>query len=221
MIVRLFSVFDPCVGNYHIIWIVIFIVFILSLLGYNYVGGGVEILWLEFIIIFKKTLKDVVYPFWKGLRGFGVGLFLFIFYNNFVGLFSYIFRRTSHVIVTLGMGLVLWGSCFLIGWFKNFKIRLAHLVPEGSPIVLAPLLVGIEGVRHLIRPITLSVRLGANIIAGHLIIRLISWLREMRLMGRLFSVILQLIILVLELAVSIIQGLVFSILFLLYAVEYH
>ncbi|CAL1285002.1 unnamed protein product, partial [Larinioides sclopetarius] len=55
---------------------------------------------------------------------------------------------------------------------KNFKNSAAHLVPEGRPIYLSPLIVIIERISHLIRPFTLSIRLAANIIAGHLIISL-------------------------------------------------
>merc|ERR1711971_663797 len=58
--------------------------------------------------------------------------------------------------------------------FKAIKRFLAHLVPSGTPDVLIPLIVMIELVRNFIRPITLSVRLAANIVAGHLLIRLLN-----------------------------------------------
>nr|ABY71749.1 secretory protein [Chilobrachys guangxiensis] len=79
-----------------------------------------------------------------------------------------------------------------------FRERSAHLVPEGAPLILAPFIVLIERVRHLIRPITLSVRLAANMIAGHLIIGLIASIREVSFGVFWVSVFFQGVILVLE-----------------------
>jgi len=89
-------------------------------------------------------------------------------------------------------------------------------VPEGRPIFLSPLLVIIERIRHIIRPFTLSIRLAANIIAGHLIIGLLARIREINFYRFFISVFMQRVILVLEFGVAIIQGFVFSILLLLY-----
>ncbi|TDJ92027.1 hypothetical protein E1923_29335 [Klebsiella pneumoniae] len=78
-----------------------------------------------------------------------------------------------------------------------------------------------ERVSHLIRPFTLSIRLAANIIAGHLIIGLLSRIRIIRIFGFFSSLLLQNILFVLEFGVSVIQGFVFRILLLLYALEYY
>jgi len=109
----------------------------------------------------------------------------------------------------------------LIGWFKNFKNRAAHLVPEGSPLYLAPLIVIIEIISHLIRPFTLAIRLAANMMAGHLIISLLSRISILSFFGFINSFLFQRALLVLEFGVSVIQGFVFSILLLLYALEYY
>ncbi|RDU34629.1 hypothetical protein DRW41_22470 [Neobacillus piezotolerans] len=79
----------------------------------------------------------------------------------------------------------------------------------------------IERVRHLIRPFTLSIRLAANIIAGHLIIGLLSRIRIISVFGFFGSLLLQNMLFVLEFGVRIIQGFVFRILLLLYALEYY
>lgn len=108
-----------------------------------------------------------------------------------------------------------------MGFITNFTKSCAHLVPEGSPLVLSPFIVLIERVRHLIRPFTLSVRLAANIMAGHLIIGLLSRIRLFRIFGFIGSLFLQNVLLILEFGVSVIQGFVFRILVLLYALEYY
>merc|ERR1712018_600140 len=99
----------------------------------------------------------------------------------------------------------------------DLRAFLAHLVPLGTPIVLIPLIVLIEIVRNIIRPITLSVRLAANIVAGHLLITLVT----SGLPGtRLISLIVILIpLFVLETAVALIQSYVFITLSSLYIGE--
>lgn len=169
----------------------------------------------------RKVFHEVSYPNYIALNFVCVITFLYLILRNLIGLFPFIFTRTAHPYVTLGIGLVIWMSFFLIGWRKRFKISAAHLVPNGSPLVLAPLIVLIERVSHLIRPFTLSVRLAANIIAGHLIIGLLSRIRNIRLFGFTMSLIFQRLLLVLEFGVAIIQGFVFRILLLLYALEYY
>ena len=104
---------------------------------------------------------------------------------------------------------------------KGFKLRAAHLVPEGCPLGLSFVLVLVERVSHLIRPFTLSVRLAANIMAGHLIVGLVSGIAKISVGGFFVSVGLQSMLLVLETGVAIVQGAVFGILLLLYVLEYY
>ena len=94
-------------------------------------------------------------------------------------------------------------------------------MPEGSPVLLSPLMVMIERVRHLIRPFTLSVRLAANIMAGHLIIGLLARISLVNVVGFVSSLIFQRLLLILEFGVAVIQGFVFRILLLLYVLEYY
>jgi len=98
----------------------------------------------------------------------------------------------------------------------------AHLVPQRTPGVLIPFIVLIESVRNIIRPGTLAVRLTANIIAGHLLITLLGNQTSSR-SGFILSLLInvQIILIVLELAVSIIQAYVFTVLITLYAREIH
>lgn len=140
-----------------------------------------------------------------------------IFLNNFLGLFPYIFTSSRHLIFTVSISLPLWTGHIIIGWVKTPRNMLAHLVPLGTPAVLMPFIVLIELTRSLIRPLTLSVRLAANMIAGHLLLRLLGSSSVSASYAIITLVIAALIALrVLELGVSLIQAYVFRVLSTLY-----
>lgn len=94
-----------------------------------------------------------------------------------------------------------------------------HIVPEGTPIYLASFIVLIERIRNLIRPLTLAVRLVANIIAGHLLLVLLSRLGEISIIYYIFTLPLIISLTVLEIFVTIIQSYVYIILLVLYLNE--
>ena len=149
-----------------------------------------------------------------------LSLFFYIILNNFISIFPYIFNCSNHIIFSLLFALSLWISFIIFGWLNNYNHIFIHLTPKGTPEILIFFIVIIEFIRNLIRPITLSVRLSANIIAGHLILIL---LRKNNYILNLFWIfiftILQSILIILELNVRIIQGYVFSILSILYSKE--
>jgi F-type H+-transporting ATPase subunit a len=106
------------------------------------------------------------------------------------------------------------------GWVKNTNHILAHLVPQGTPGALINFMVLIELVSNLIRPITLCVRLTANIIAGHLLISLLgNALVRISLTGTAFLLIIPIMLTILEAAVACIQAYVFITLITLYTTE--
>jgi ATP synthase subunit 6 len=84
-----------------------------------------------------------------------------------------VFTASSHLVFSFSFALVSWLTYYLIYILIEFKAFLAHLVPLGTPYLLIPLIVLIELIRGLIRPVTLRVRLVANIVAGHLLIVLL------------------------------------------------
>jgi len=156
----------------------------------------------------------------NGLTIIFITLFTFILINNFLGLFPYIFTASSHLTLTLGLALPLWFSFMLFGWINNTTHMLAHMVPSGTPGPLIPFIVLIESIRNVIRPITLSVRLMANIVAGHLLITLLG--NQTALASNFILaglIITQIILLTLEGAVAIIQSYVFAVLSTLYSSE--
>lgn len=109
----------------------------------------------------------------------GVPLFVFsligfILLRNLLGLIPFVYGVTRNIWVAITIAIVFWGLLIISGWTKYPAKSAAHLAPRGAPAPLIPLLVLIETVRVCIRPLTLIVRLIANIRAGHIIIGLIA-----------------------------------------------
>jgi ATP synthase subunit 6 len=222
ILINLFSVFDPIsYFGFSYNWLMIVITFFLFPVGYYITYGKMYIGFRNILLSVNSIFRDIAGLNYLGITFIGVVTFLYLIFSNLEGLLPFIFSYTAHPMITLGFGLTLWISFFLIGWLKNFKERAAHLVPEGSPLYLAPLIVAIEVISHLMRPFTLSIRLAANIIAGHLIIGLLARISSGGLVGGVSSLMFQRVLLILEFGVSVIQGFVFSILLLLYSLEYY
>lgn len=170
--------------------------------------------------VFRAIHSDVKILFSEGAGFMLMRLFLRILRMNFLGLFPYIFTRSRHICVRLGIGLPLWLGSQIVCWVYRREQRFAHLVPEGAPRGLIPLLVLIERIRRLIRPLTLRVRLIANIIAGHLLLILLGSNARVGSPLRILLTMLGLLFLVLlELGVSLIQRYVFILLSSLYVRE--
>ena len=152
-----------------------------------------------------------------GLTLIPVALTGFILLNNFLGLFPFIFTSSSHLTFTVSLALPLWVGHIALGIAQTPNSILAHLVPMGTPPVLMPFMVLIELVRRTIRPLTLAVRLAANIVAGHLLLTLLGNQAPNSSVLVIAVVLFSLFLLtVLETAVAIIQAYVFSVLRTLY-----
>jgi len=139
--------------------------------------------------------------------------------SNLFGLYPYVFTPTSHLVVTLSFALPIWFSLIIYGWVKTTQHIFTHLVPLGTPIALSVFIVFIETISNIIRPITLSVRLAANIIAGHLLIRLLRGISEKSPYIFIPSFLVLAILIILEYAVAAIQSYVFITLTSLYLTE--
>nr|YP_010586515.1 ATP synthase F0 subunit 6 [Pseudostenophylax fumosus]UZZ44316.1 ATP synthase F0 subunit 6 [Pseudostenophylax fumosus] len=165
-----------------------------------------------------KTLMGLNY--YNGSTFIFVMIFMFIFINNFLGLFPYIFTATSHMAMNLALALPLWISFMIFGWFNHTQHMFTHLVPQGTPFTLMSFMVLIETISNIIRPGTLAVRLMANMIAGHLLITLLSNLYS-SVSSMLIALIssIMFLLLTLEASVTLIQAYVFSILSVLYSNE--
>nr|URW97630.1 ATP synthase F0 subunit 6 [Lysmata sp. 1 LQZ-2020] len=180
--------------------------------------------WLFFWTNVSSTLhnefKTLLGPKNPGSTIFMVSLFSVIVFNNLLGLLPYIFTSTSHLTMTLSLALPIWLAFMIFGWTKHTKHMFAHLVPLGTPGPLMPFMVIIETISNIIRPGTLAVRLAANLIAGHLLLTLMSSTGPSLSSSLVYMLILsQILLLILESAVAIIQSYVFAILSALYASE--
>jgi F-type H+-transporting ATPase subunit a len=101
---------------------------------------------------------------------FVFSLFMFILFCNLLGLIPYSFTVTSHIIVTFALAAVVFIGVTIIGFIHNGAGFLKLFVPSGVPVFLLPLIVVIELLSYLTRPISLSVRLFANMMAGHTVL---------------------------------------------------
>lgn len=223
MITNLFSVFDPSttIFNLSLNWLRTFIGLIIIPYSYWFIPRRINILWNSIILTLHKEFKTLLGPNRRnGCSFIFISLFSLILFNNFLGLFPYIFTSTSHLTLTLSLSLPLWISFIIYGWLNHTQHIFAHLIPQGTPRVLIPFIVCIETIRNVIRPGTLAVRLTANIIAGHLLLTLIGNTgNSLRLILVNLLLISQVALLILEAAVSIIQSYVFAVLSTLYSRE--
>lgn len=151
-----------------------------------------------------------------------VGILFSLLRFNSLGLIPYVFTGPAHLVLGARLALTLWLGHMLWTRQKAVSLTLAHFVPLRTPPALIRFIVLIEIVRSVIRPITLSVRLTANIIAGHLLLTLIRQTIPPKLRFLLLGVCTPLILLItLECGVALIQSYVFSMLSLLYVTEAH
>nr|UDN41942.1 ATP synthase F0 subunit 6 [Sillago sp. 1 SS-2021] len=152
-----------------------------------------------------------------------VSLMIFLMTLNMLGLLPYTFTPTTQLSINMGLAIPLWFFTVVIGLHKQPTATLGHLLPEGTPTPLVPMLIIIETISLFIRPLALGVRLTANMTAGHLLIQLTSvagfvLLPLMPAVGFLTTGLLFLLTL-LEVAVAMIQAYVFVLLLSLYLQE--
>ena len=135
-----------------------------------------------------QSLAEIAYEFVANMVRENVGtagmkyfpfvftLFIFILACNMLGMIPYTFTVTSHIIVTFAMALVVFIGVTIVGFAKHGIGFLKFFVPSGVPAILLPLLVVIEVISYLTRPISLSVRLFANMMAGHTMLKVFGGL---------------------------------------------
>ena len=133
-----------------------------------------------------QSIAEMSYEFIAGLLSDTVGaegkryfpfvftLFMFILIGNLLGLLPYSFTFTSHIIVTFAMAITVFIGVTILGLAKHKMHFFSFFVPPGVPIAMWPLLIPIEIISYLSRPISLSVRLFANMLAGHTLLKVIG-----------------------------------------------
>nr|QXE46447.1 ATP synthase F0 subunit 6 [Cephalcia yanqingensis] len=222
MMSNLFSMFDPStMFNDYLNWSSSLLSFLFMPLMFWILPSRSNLLWIKLLNLIHSELSNLLMKKKSpGSTLILISLFSFIMFNNFMGLFPYIFTSSSHLLYSLTLSLPLWLAMIMFGWLNFSTHMFSHMIPQGTPPILMPFMVCIESISNIIRPMTLAVRLTANMIAGHLLITLLSSMSSslslMMISLLLFS---QMILLILEMSVSLIQSYVFTILSTLYISE--
>lgn len=226
MIFDIFSSFDPIIhspaeSSISIFWLFILIpLIVIPSIIWIRPTPSLSLVWIPITIIILQSSRTAG----KKLKGFTsiiTSLFIIIIVINLIGLIPYVFRYTTHLIITLSLGLPLWLILIYSGLLFNASSFIAHLLPGGAPDWLNPALVLIESVSITVRPVTLSFRLAANISAGHIVLTLIGVYAAAYIFLSIYIIIILIIIQILyilfEVGICIIQSYIFSLLVSLYA----
>jgi F-type H+-transporting ATPase subunit a len=121
-----------------------------------------------------KMISDNIGKEGRPYFPFVFSIFMFVLFGNFLGMVPYSFTFTSHIAVTLTMALVIFVMVTVIAFFKHGFHFFSFFLPAGVPIVLSPLMIAIEVISYFTRPFSLSVRLFANMMAGHTLLKVVG-----------------------------------------------
>jgi len=164
-----------------------------------------------------KMISDTAGSKAKPFFPFIFTLFMFVLFCNMIGMLPYSFTVTSHIIVTLVLAVVVFIGVTIIGFAKHGIKYLELFVPKGVPIVLLPLIVIIEIISYLSRPVSLSVRLFANMMAGHTMLKVFGgFVISLGLLGGWLPLGFSVALTGLEILVAFLQAYVFAILTCIY-----
>lgn len=226
MIPDIFSSFDPASYNYYLPHItLIFLINVLAIIALDrtpWSNDHIARIWV--LPTFKAIVIEVDRTFIFNMNPaihIIQSIFVTIIILNIIGLFPYTFSVTRHLLFTLSLGLPIWLILILSRVTKSPKATIAHLLPEGAPDWLNPFLVLIESSSIIVRPITLSFRLAANIRAGHIVLALIgiyaaaAWFNRFIVFLILLSITVGYILF--EAAICVIQRYIFFLLLTLYS----
>lgn len=219
--INIFSIFDPTTSIFlSLNWLRTLLIIFLIPYQFWFIPFRIIFIWNFIINYLFNEFKILINYSYSNLIIF-IRLLLFIFFNNFLGLFPYIFTSSSHINFCLSLSLTFWFRIILYRILNYLTHLFSHLIPQGTPFILIPFIVIIESIRLIIRPFTLAIRLTANIIAGHLLLSLLGSSGESinNLIIILIIIFSQILLFILEISVSLIQAYVFSILSTLYRRE--
>ncbi|CAM4044227.1 F0F1 ATP synthase subunit A [Roseomonas mucosa] len=182
-----------------------------------------------------QALAEIFYEFVEGLVIGQVGqegrryfpfvfaLFVFILFGNMLGLFPYAFTYTSHIAVTFGLAVLVFLTTTIIALVLHGRKFFGYFFPEGAPLWLAPIIIPVEIVSYLSRPISLSIRLFANMVAGHVMLKvfatfvvLIGSFGALGFLGALLPMAVNVALIGFEVLVAFLQAYVFAILTSIY-----
>ena len=197
--------------------ILAFLLFVVGMQRKALVPGRVQSmaeLGYEFV---ANMVRDNVGDAGKKYFPFVLTLFVFILFCNVLGLIPYSFTATSHIIVTFAMAAVVFVGVTIIGFVRHGAHFLSLFVPKGVPFVLLLLLVPIEIISYFVRPFSLSIRLFANMLAGHTMLKVFGgFVVMLGIIGGWAPLAFIVVFTGLELLIAFLQAYVFAILTCLY-----
>ena len=165
----------------------------------------------------SRMISDTAGSKAKPYFAFIFSLFMFVLFCNMFGMIPYTFTVTSHIIVTFVLAAFVFIGVTIIGFIKHGFGYLKLFVPSGVPIVLLPLIVIIEIISYLSRPISLSVRLFANMMAGHTMMKVFGgFVVSLGILGGWLPLSFSVALTGLEILVAFLQAYVFAILTCIY-----
>ena len=164
-----------------------------------------------------KMINDTAGSNAKPFFPFIFSLFMFVLFCNMIGMLPYSFTVTSHIIVTFVLASFVFIGVTIIGFIKHGFKYLKLFVPSGVPMLLLPLIVIIEIISYLSRPVSLSVRLFANMMAGHTMLKVFGgFVISLGLLGGWLPLSFSVALTGLEILVAFLQAYVFAILTCIY-----
>ena len=154
----------------------------------------------------------------KGQRYFPFvfSIFFFVLFGNLIGMIPYMFTYTSHIIVTFTLAMVVFMFVTLLGFALHGLKFLSIFVPHGLPWYLFPVVAPIEMISYLSRPISLSVRLFANMMAGHTMMKVFAGFAAMLGVWGFAPIVVNIILTGFEIVIAMIQAYIFTILTCVY-----
>ena len=181
------------------------------------VPDKVQLIAEMFYSFVAKMISDTAGSKAKPYFPFIFSLFMFVLFCNMIGMLPYSFTVTSHIIVTLILALFIFVAVTIIGFAKHGLKYLSIFVPSGVPAVLLPLITIIEIISYLSRPVSLSVRLFANMMAGHTMLKVFGgFVISLGLLGGWLPLGFSVALTGLEILVAFLQAYVFAILTCIY-----
>jgi len=165
----------------------------------------------------SKMISDTAGSKAKPYFPFVFSLFMFVLFCNMLGMLPYSFTVTSHIIVTFALAAVIFIGVTIIGFVNHGTGYLKLFIPSGVPLFLLPLIVIIEIISYLSRPVSLSVRLFANMMAGHTMLKVFGgFVVSLGILGGLLPLSFTVALTGLEILIAFLQAYVFAILTCIY-----
>ena len=176
-----------------------------------------------------QSMAEMSYEFVAGMVRDNVGsagrkffpfiftLFMFVLFGNLLGLLPYSFTFTSHIVVTATLALAVVGGVTIVGVVKHGLHFFSFFVPKGVPMALLPLMIPIEVISYLSRPVSLSIRLFANMMAGHTMLKVFGgFVLALGFAGGWAPGLMDVLLTGFELLVAFLQAYVFTVLTCIY-----